>query len=117
MNLVVLFQPLHLFQYFTQKSKKSTSEQFSLYKISLTLFKVFNCTVPGTDWVDLNLNIVSTSRHSTFDVNRSNNFIIGINTLSDKLTTIRKKIHLDHLNLPFPIYKHKMKSVFLPYEC
>jgi hypothetical protein len=96
--------------------KKSTPKHFALYKISLVLYKLFNCTVLGTDWEDLKLNIVTTSWQPTFDTNRLNNYKIGTNTLSNKLVHIRKRILLDHLNLPYPAFKHKMKNIFLPYE-
>jgi hypothetical protein len=36
-------------------------EQMSLFKIAILLYKVFNSTVSGIDWVELNLNIISTS--------------------------------------------------------
>ena len=96
--------------------KKSTPTQFSLYKISLLLFKVLNNEVQGADWVDLNVNIITTSRQSTFDITRSDTYKIGNNILTYKLWHVKRKIHLDHLYLSYPAYKRKMKSLFLPYE-
>jgi hypothetical protein len=97
--------------------KKSSPQHFALYKIYVVLYKLFNGTVHGTDWVDLNLNVLTTSQKTTFDTNKSNNYKIGTNTISNKLVHIRKRVLLDHLNLPFPAFKHKMKNIFLPYVC
>jgi hypothetical protein len=106
-NHMISFRDIH------KLFNKSTPEQFSLYKTALLLYRVFNFTIPGTDWFDLNLNIISTSRQATFDINRSNHFKIGMNTMCNKLCCIRKKIHLDLLNLPLPSYKRRVKSIFL----
>jgi hypothetical protein len=105
-NHMISFRDIH------KLFNKSTPEQFSLYKTALLLYRVFNFTIPGTDWFDLNVNIISTSRQATFDINRSNHFKIGMNTMCNKLCCIRKKIHLDYLNLPLPTYKCKVKSIF-----
>jgi hypothetical protein len=74
-NPCISFQTLH------SKFKESTPDQISLYKISLLLFKIFNGTSFDSNWVDLNLQIISTSRESKFDIHRSANFKIGNNIL------------------------------------
>ena len=97
--------------------KKSTPEQFALYKISLLLYKTFNNAIADTDWLEFSNQIICTSRQTTFDIHKSSNFKIGNTILSNKFSCITRKIELDHLNLPYPSYKFKMKNVFLPYEC
>jgi hypothetical protein len=86
------------------------------YKIALLLYKVFNSTVPGIDWVELNLNIISTSRQTPFDIHKSMNFKIEHYIQVNKFSSLSKQIHLDLLNLNFPSFKRKKKNQFLPYE-
>jgi hypothetical protein len=110
-NRFINFETIH------KNLKKSTPAQFSLYKMSLLLYKVVNAQVQGADWVDLNVNIVSTSRQTSLDITRSETYKIGCNTLTNKLWHVKRKIQLDLLNLSLPTLKHKMKCLFLPHEC
>jgi hypothetical protein len=96
--------------------KKSTLDQISRYKISLLLYKTFNNLNFDSNWVDLNIQIISTSIHSTFNIHNSANFRIENNILSNKFTCIANKIKLDLLNLPYPTYKYKMRQLLLLYE-
>jgi hypothetical protein len=81
--------------------KKSTPDQISSYKITLLLYNNCNGAVPGNDWVEFNLNIISKIRETTFDFHKLMNFKIGGNVLINKFANITRKIPVDHLNLGF----------------
>ena len=95
--------------------KKCTPSQIMSYQTSLHLYKTIgdiyeNCS---SEHVALLNNIICTRRQIKFEVVRSNNCKIGMNTLSNKFYYITKMIGLDSLNLTFVHYKKIMKIQFL----
>jgi hypothetical protein len=104
------------FKNWTQNQIPARLDRF-IHKITIVLlYRVFNGTVPGIDWVELNLNIISTRRQATFDIHKSMNFRIGNNIQVNKFSCVSKQIPLDLLNLNFPAFKRKMKDQFLSFE-
>ena len=69
--------------------------------------------IPHTDWINLNLNAVNTSRQTTFITNKENRFKVGMNAFSNRTWYLNGKIKQDWLNLPFNSYKIKCKRLFL----
>jgi hypothetical protein len=103
----ISFECLH------KQFKKSTPDQYLLYKIALLLHRVFNSTVQGKDWIDFKNQIICTGRLTTFDIHKSGNFKIGNNILSNIFTCITRLIQHDFLNLNYPSFKYKMRNIFL----
>ena len=54
------------------------------YKTALQLYKTINLQIPDTDWINLNLNAVNTSRQTTFITNKVNRFKVGVNAFSNR---------------------------------
>ena len=92
---------------------RATQSNLMHYKMSLQLFKTFNLRIPTTDWTNLNINSVITSRQNTFITNKTNNYRIGMNALSNQLWYLNGKIKLDWLNLTINSFKIKCKKLFL----
>ena len=83
---------------------------FNLYK---TLNEIENAVNTGlVRTLDL---IVATRRQVYFEILRSNNCKIGMNTNENKLYHISKLNKLDPLNLPFKAFKRHMKIQFLKF--
>ena len=83
------------------------------YKTALQLYKTIDLQIPHTDWINLNLNAVNTSRQTTFITNKENRFKVGMNAFSNRTWYLNGKIKQDWLNLPFNSYKIKCKRLFL----
>ena len=49
------------------------------YKLSLQLYKTFNDKTPTKDWIELNNNIINTSRQTTFATRKTNSLKVGMN--------------------------------------
>ena len=94
-------------------SKRATPKQMSEYKLAIQLYKVFNDGVPNNEWINLNYEIVVTSRQSKFATRRLNNSRIGLNILVNRFHALNGKIPLDWLNLSLVGFKLKIKSEFL----
>ena len=80
------------------------------YKHAIQLHKLYNDNFPKADWIDLNFQQILTSRQTTFKVTKSNNFIVGNNILSTRLSTLNNKIDLTDLNLSLDTFKVKYKE-------
>ena len=104
----VSFEDLHAM------AKRATPEKLMLYKLSLQLFKIFNYSIPVTEWDLLNQNIIFTSRQTKFKTTKRNRLRMGMNTMSNRLWILNDKIPLDWLNLSLETFKIKMKSMFIP---
>jgi hypothetical protein len=76
------------------------------------MHKVFNDTIPKNDWLDLNFQIITTSRQTTVKVQNRSVFKVGNNILSDS-NRINKKIPVNILNLDICPYKVNCKNMFL----
>ena len=96
-----------------RKYNRAMPNNFSLYKHSLLLFRVFNGKIPKMDWIDLNFQMLNTSRQKLFEVQNYSNYKIGSNILCNRLSCLNKKLDLNSLNLSLGSYKVYCKSVFL----
>ena len=95
--------------------KKCTPTQIMSYQTSLHLHRTINEIFDGcsSEHATLLNNVVCTGRQLKFEIIRSNNNKIGMNTISNKFFHISKLISLDSLNLTFVHFKKIMKIQFL----
>ena len=96
-----------------KKFERAQPNDFYKYRHSLLLFRIFNTAIPENDWLDLNTNMINTSRQKYFEVQNLSVYKVGNNILSNRLSCLNKKIELDMLNLPFNSYKILCKKMFL----
>ncbi len=87
--------------------------KFCIYRHCLLLHKVFNDSIPRNDWLNLNFQIITTSRQTTFEVQNRSTYKVGNNILSNRLACMNKKIPLNMLNLDIGPYKVNCKNMFL----
>ena len=109
-NNLISFEEIH------KKCNQSTPSHIAQYKNALELFKLFNAARPSQNWIDLNNQIIVNRRQNFFNCIRVNNFKIGLSTMVNKFFSLNGKIELKLLNLSYPTYKKKCKSIFKPYE-
>ena len=109
-NSLISFEEIH------KKSNQSTPSQIAQYKNALELYKLFNAAQPSKNWIDLTNQITVNNRQKFFNCIRVNNFKIGLSTMVNKFFSLNNKIELEILNLSYPAYKKKCKSIFKPYE-
>ena len=109
-NSLISFEEIH------KKSNQSTPSQIAQYKNALELYKLFNAAQPSKNWIDLTNQITVNNRQKFFNCIRVNNFKIGLSTMVNKFFYLNNKIELEILNLSYPAYKKKCKSIFKPYE-
>ena len=96
-------------------SKKCTPKQIMMYQISLNLHKVLNSPLLTTEIITVFEQSVFTPRQVNFEIFRTNQTKIGLNTVANKFYHITKLIGLDKINLDFVHYKKIMKLQFLKY--
>ena len=82
-------------------------------KHSILLHKLYSTQCPEADWIELNYNQTFTSRETTFRIIKSNNFLVGNNLLSSRLTILNTKIPLEDLNMSLDSFKVKYKKEML----
>ena len=92
---------------------RALPSNFCLYRHSLLLYKLCNNSSTTKDWLDLNFQIITTSRQINFEIQNRSNYKVGNNILSNRLSCLNKKITLDMLNLTLESFKVKCKSIFL----
>jgi hypothetical protein len=85
---------------------------FSLYKLSLELYKIYNQTRPTYEWVYFVSQITITGRQTKFEISKTDNYKIGQNALSNKLACLNKQIELESLDQSFASFKREMKTKF-----
>ena len=105
-NPHISFANLHI------QFKQANPYQIGNYRLSLQLHKIFN----DPDHIELaNFanQIISTRRQTHFEIQKTNKFKIGLNTLSNKLYCLNNQIELNILNLPFYAFKNLMKTKYL----
>jgi hypothetical protein len=93
--------------------KWALPNNFCTYRHCLLLFKVINSKISKRDWLDLNFQMLNTSRQTRFEIRNCSVYKVGNNILSNRLSCLNRKIQLDFLNLPFETYKIKCKNLFL----
>ena len=74
---------------------------------------MYNSYCPHMDWIELNFNQTFTSHQMYFYSIKSNNYQVGNNLLSSRLSFLNLKIPLVDLNLSLDSFKVKYKVKFL----
>ena len=97
--------------------QKSTPKQIALYQSCLKLFKTVNDNLGDITFEQITVfeQIRCSSRQSTFEIQRNNNYKIGMNTTSNKFFALSKTISLEMLQLSFVHFKKLAKIQFLKY--
>ena len=94
-------------------TNRATPDELMIYKSALQLHKTYNNFTPIPDWVNLNNNIIFTSRQSHFVTARSNILRLSSNKISNRFWHLNGKIKLEWLNLSFNSFKINCKKLFL----
>ena len=92
---------------------RATPQKLRDYKSALQLYKTMDQHIPTTDWINLNLNAVVTSRQTKLIINKNNRFRVGMNAFSNRAWYLNGRIEMDWFNLSFNSYKLKCKKLFL----
>ena len=93
--------------------KRALPIQIIEYKHAILLHKLYNDQIPVSDWVELNFNQILTSRQTLFKVTKNNNFKVGNNKLTSRISILNGKIPLKDLNLSLNAFKVKYKKIML----
>ena len=109
----VLYDPSISYVDLHKLHNRALPNQFCIYRHCLLLHKVFNNSIPKRDWLDLNFQMINTSRQIYFEIQNHSGYKIGNNILPNRFSCLNKKITLDMLNLPVETYKIKCKRMFL----
>ncbi len=109
----IFYDPFVSYIYLHKLHKRALPSKFCTYRHCLLLHKVFNNSIPRNDWLNLNFQIITTSRQTTFEVQNRSTYKVGNNFLSNRLACINKKIPLNMLNLDIGPYKVNCKNMFL----
>ena len=91
---------------------RATPDQMMLYKLELSLFRLYNYEFNNVEFTILNFNQIFSSRQTKFKTNKSNRTKIGLNSLANRLHSINDKIPLDWPHLSMETFKVKCKSLF-----
>ena len=94
-------------------AERATPEKILLYKHAILLHKLYNLQTPPMEWVDIHFKQTFNSRQSKFNIIKSNNFKVGNNILSNRLSVLNNKIILSDLNLSLDSFKCKYKLSLL----
>ena len=92
---------------------RATPNKIMSYKLALQLYRTFNDQTPTQDWLNMNQNIILSSRQSKFSINKSCRLKVGMNVLSNRFNFLNSKIDFNWLNLSYESYKIKCKRIFL----
>jgi hypothetical protein len=76
-------------------NKRATPSNFTLFKLSIQLCKLYNNNQHNTDWLNLNFNQVLSTRQIYFETTKISNYRIGSNVLSNRLQMLNKKYPLN----------------------
>ena len=91
-------------------TKRATPEMFCQYKTALLLYRLFNDNVPEDEWIQLNVNIINTSRQTRFMTNRNHSTKVGLNCIANRLHMLNDKIPLTWLNKSFNSFEIECKK-------
>ena len=110
-NNDVSFENLHL------NCKKSIPKQIALYQNALKLHKTVNENLDDITFEQAAVfdQIRCSTRQTVFEIERNNNYKIGMNTTSNKFLSLNKLVSLGMLQLTFVHYKKLAKIQFLKY--
>ena len=92
---------------------RSTPDQMMLYKLALSLFRVYNTNYNSIEFTALNFNQILTSRQTRFKTSRNNKTKVGLNSLANRFHALNDQIPLEWLNDSYITYKVKCKNVFI----
>jgi hypothetical protein len=93
--------------------KRATPKQFCMYLTSLNLFDLFTTESPAGEWINLNFNVLQSSRANTMIFTSNNALNVGFNRISNRFSCLNGKILPDILNVTRDTYKVHMKKCFL----
>ena len=93
--------------------RKQSNTRKNMPVQTLLLHKIYNDIDQGADWLALNFNQNFNNRNPKFLTTDSSKFKIGKNITSNKLISINSKIQQKDLNDKMPVFKVKMKLLFL----
>ena len=94
-------------------NKRALPNQILVYKLALTLYKLYNHRLPQFEWINLNFDQIITSRQAFFEVLNAPHFRVGNNILVNRLSILNRKIPLEWLSLELSGFKLKCKQQFL----
>ena len=97
-------------------NNRALPSKFCLYRHCLLLHKVFNDFIPKRDWIDLNFQMINTSRQTSFEIQNHSVYKVGKNILSNRLVCINKKVTLNMLNLDIGPFKVTCKNMLLKWK-
>ncbi len=97
--------------------KRALPSKFCIYKHCVLLHKVFNNSIPKRDWLDLNFQMVNTSRQTSFEIQNRSVYEVGNSILSNCLTCINKKFPLIYWTWTLVLYKLYTKTCFWNENC
>ena len=83
------------------------------YKSAIQLYKIYNSSEYTLDWTMANLNQILTSRQTHFSILKSNATKVGLNILSNWLSSINGLIPLTWLNTSLNTFKLNCKRLLL----
>ena len=100
-NYDVSFENIHL------KCKKCTPYQITLYQSAIFLHKTVNNNVDDLTFEQITVlnQMICTRRQINFEICRSSNYKIGMNTIANKFYSLNNKIGLNMLSLSFVHFK------------
>ena len=101
------------FDFLHKINERATPHKFMLYKHAIELHKLFNLQQPPLDWMALNFDQATSRRQTHFTTLSSNNYKIGNNILSNRLSILNGRINLEWLNLTLNSFKIKCKKLLL----
>ena len=93
--------------------KRALPMDFSKYKLSIQLYKIYNGSEMDNDWLDMNTQQNFNSRSKLFQINDCSNIRVGKNVIVNRMTVLNNLINLDWLNLSLIAFKLKVKNLFL----
>ena len=105
--------PMISFVNIHKMNQRATPESMLLYKLSIQLFKLYNSNEHSLEWISLNLNQILTSRQSKFQIMKTNDKMVGLNILTNRLSALNGKIPLDWLNGSLDSFKIKSKKLLM----
>ena len=94
-------------------NRRSTPENFLLYKHALALYKLYWSDEPTIEFCALNYNSILTSRQTNFITSKDNKRRVGLNALANRFYSLNNRIPLMQLNKSLNSYKIFCKNEFL----
>ena len=92
-------------------------KQIALYQCSLKLYKTLNDNLGDLNFEQATVfdQMRCSTRQTNFEIELNNNYKIGMNTTSNKFSSLSKMVGLSMLNLTFVHFKKLAKIQFLRY--